>query len=124
LINQRKRAVAKKSKADQQNPTVSAGEKGSSGTAGGGVTGSETKRPARKSLAPKGKKSDPQKKTAAESNPFTGEAGEREPSDEQIRLRAYFIAERRLQLSLPGDSNDDWIEARRQLLAENDWRQP
>lgn len=41
-----------------------------------------------------------------------------EPTDEEIRIRAYFIAERRHQLSLPGDSNHDWIEARRQLIEE------
>src|SRR3954449_10663705 len=41
-----------------------------------------------------------------------------EPTDEQIRLRAYFLAERRHKLSLPGDSNHDWIEARRQLIEE------
>ncbi len=41
-----------------------------------------------------------------------------EPTDEQIRLRAYFLAERRHRLSLPGDSNHDWIEARRQLIEE------
>jgi hypothetical protein len=33
-------------------------------------------------------------------------------------MRAYFIAERRMQLSLPGDSAHDWIEARRQLIEE------
>jgi len=41
-----------------------------------------------------------------------------EPTDDQIRLRAYFLAERRHKLSLPGDSTHDWIEARRQLLEE------
>jgi hypothetical protein len=41
-----------------------------------------------------------------------------EPSDDAIRLRAYFLGERRLQLSLPGDSAHDWIEARRQLIEE------
>jgi Protein of unknown function (DUF2934) len=41
-----------------------------------------------------------------------------EPTDDEIRIRAYFIAERRHQLSLPGDSNHDWIEARRQLIEE------
>ena len=41
-----------------------------------------------------------------------------EPTDEEIRLRAYFLAERRHNLSLPGDSNHDWIEARRQLIEE------
>jgi hypothetical protein len=41
-----------------------------------------------------------------------------EPTDNEIRLRAYFIAERRSRLALPGDSNTDWLEARRQLLSE------
>ena len=43
----------------------------------------------------------------------------REPSDDEIRLRAYFIAERRLQLCLEGDSTHDWLEARRQLVEES-----
>jgi hypothetical protein len=43
----------------------------------------------------------------------------REPTDEEIRIRAYFLAERRHQLSLPGDSAHDWIEARRQLIEES-----
>lgn len=37
-------------------------------------------------------------------------------SDEEIRLRAYFIAEHRMQSGFPGDSESDWLEARRQLL--------
>ena len=41
-----------------------------------------------------------------------------EPTDDEIRLRAYFLAERRHRLSLPGDSAHDWIEARRQLIEE------
>jgi hypothetical protein len=41
-----------------------------------------------------------------------------EPSDDAIRIRAYFLGERRARLSLPGDSAHDWIEARRQLLEE------
>jgi hypothetical protein len=40
------------------------------------------------------------------------------PSDADIRLRAYFIAERRVQLALHGDPSKDWLEARRQLLEE------
>ena len=39
-------------------------------------------------------------------------------SDEAIRTRAYFIAEYRERMSLPGDAHSDWLEARRQLLAE------
>ena len=45
-----------------------------------------------------------------------------EPSDADIRLRAYFIAERRVQLALQGDPARDWIEARQQLIEE--LRQP
>ncbi|MDD5350335.1 MAG: DUF2934 domain-containing protein [Chthoniobacteraceae bacterium] len=38
------------------------------------------------------------------------------PAD--IALRAYFIAEKRQKLGLPGDSTSDWVEAERQLKAE------
>jgi hypothetical protein len=41
-----------------------------------------------------------------------------EPSDDEIRIRAYFIAERRIRLSLDGDSDQDWLEAKRQLVEE------
>lgn len=41
-----------------------------------------------------------------------------DPPDEEVRIRAYFIAERRMQLSLQGDSDHDWIEAKRQLIEE------
>jgi Protein of unknown function (DUF2934) len=41
-----------------------------------------------------------------------------EPSDEQIRVLAYFISERRRRFALPGDAESDWLEARRQLLSE------
>ena len=41
-----------------------------------------------------------------------------EPSDEAIRLRAYFISERRRRFALPGDAESDWLEAKRQLLSE------
>jgi hypothetical protein len=40
------------------------------------------------------------------------------PSNEEIQLRAYFISERRHRLGLPGDTSSDWLEARRQLVAE------
>jgi hypothetical protein len=39
-------------------------------------------------------------------------------SDEAIRLRAYFISERRRRFGLPGDADSDWLEAKRQLLFE------
>ena len=41
-----------------------------------------------------------------------------EPSDEAIRLRAYFISERRRRFALPGDADSDWLEAKRQLLSQ------
>jgi hypothetical protein len=39
-------------------------------------------------------------------------------SEETIRLRAYFISERRRRFALPGDAESDWLDAKRQLLAE------
>ena len=42
-----------------------------------------------------------------------------DPADEEIRLRAYFISERRQRLALPGDASSDWSEAKRQLLSES-----
>jgi hypothetical protein len=41
-----------------------------------------------------------------------------DPTAEQIEMRAYFISERRRRFDLPGDANSDWLEAKRQLLAE------
>jgi hypothetical protein len=72
-------------------------------------TRQRTSRPARKKspVAQKGKVSMP---AAAGSMA--------EPSDEAIRLRAYFISERRRRFALPGDAESDWLEARRQLLSE------
>ena len=64
------------------------------------------------------------KKPAPAKKPSTTSAAKRaasrpvEPTDDEIRLRAYFLAERRHRLSLPGDSAHDWIEARRQLIEE------
>jgi hypothetical protein len=42
-----------------------------------------------------------------------------EPSDEQIRLRAYFISEHRRRFALPGDADSDWREAQQQLLSKS-----
>jgi hypothetical protein len=71
---------------------------------------------------PKRKKAAPKKKAvatkAAAPKKVSSSGSRHEPSDEEIRIRAYFIAERRIQLSLQGDSAHDWIEARRQLIEE------
>ena len=40
------------------------------------------------------------------------------PLDDAIRLRAYFISERRRRFALPGNADSDWLEAKRQLLFE------
>ncbi len=81
-------------------------------SANGKMSAPETK----KRAAPAGKK----KKTIAPKKPSRKPAASRpvEPTDDEIRLRAYFLAERRHQLSLPGDSAHDWVEARRQLIKE------
>src|SRR6266481_4736414 len=42
-----------------------------------------------------------------------------EPSDEEIRLRAYFISEHRRRFALPGDADSDWHEAKQQLISES-----
>lgn len=87
------------------------------------VSAPEPKKKARTAAAP-GRK----KKTVAARKPSTKQPRDSsaksvtprpvEPTDDEIRLRAYFLAERRHRLSLPGDSNHDWIEARRQLIEE------
>ncbi|HWB61111.1 MAG TPA: DUF2934 domain-containing protein [Chthoniobacteraceae bacterium] len=66
-----------------------------------------TKKPAAKKKAAKAPAA---KKTAAPKAKFT---------HDDIALRAYFIAEKRHKAGLPGDSQHDWIEAERQLLAES-----
>jgi Protein of unknown function (DUF2934) len=57
------------------------------------------------------------KKATARKTPGAKEEKSR-VSDEAIRIRAYFISEQRERVGIPGDANSDWIEARRQLLAE------
>jgi hypothetical protein len=40
-------------------------------------------------------------------------------TQEEIALRAYFIAENRHAHGLPGDAHHDWLEAERQIMAEH-----
>jgi hypothetical protein len=70
----------------------------------------------RKSAPPRRKKSAPGQKARVTMPPGAGTTPR--PSDEEIRLRAYFISERRRRFALPGDADSDWLEARRQLLSE------
>ena len=65
------------------------------------------------------------RQTSARKSPTTAKASMpldaariTEPSEEAVRLRAYFISERRRRFALPGDTDSDWLEAKRQLLSE------
>ena len=84
----------------------------------------KTKKPAKAKAAkkPAAKKTSAKKaakKSAPKEEPKAPQAAETSgPSDAEIRLRAYFIAERRLQDQSHGDPANDWIEAREQLIAE------
>ena len=40
-------------------------------------------------------------------------------TQDDVALRAYFIAEKRQKLGLHGDAHSDWLEAERQLRAES-----
>ena len=71
---------------------------------------------ARKTSGAARQKSVTPRKTKVSMPPEAG--GLAAPSDEAIRLRAYFISERRRRFALPGDAESDWLEAKRQLLFE------
>jgi hypothetical protein len=117
--NRRQSIVARKPKIEQANPAAPASPE-TTASATNGALAAKSKAKA----ASAGKKKPPQKKKAqpaakpATSTKTSLPTKSPGPSDEEIRIRAYFIAERRLQLSLPGDSAHDWIEAKRQLIEE------
>jgi hypothetical protein len=110
-------SVPKKTKI-VQNKNQAPPEPGESST-GMKITKTPTARPTsaeRRSSGPARKKSPVARKGNISTPPEAGTpAG---ASDEQIRLRAYFISERRRRFGLPGDADSDWLEARRQLLSE------
>jgi hypothetical protein len=58
------------------------------------------------------------KAAAIKKKPAVTRAKKPSYSQEDIALRAYFIAERREAAGLAGDSHQDWIEAERQLASE------
>ena len=76
-----------------------------------------TKAAATKVSAPKKAPKTPAKKASPAALPPA-------PSYDDISLRAYFISENRMQLGLPGDSAQDWIEAERQLVEEAKSKKP
>ena len=119
-LNRRLQHVAGKSKIESGKETDPAGLDPVA-RATEGIVESKPKR--KTAPAASRKKKMPLKKKPASASKAPGAAkasrgGVSEPSDEEIRIRAYFIAERRLQLSLQGDSAHDWIEAKRQLVEE------
>jgi hypothetical protein len=113
--------VARKSNIEPEKKEVD--NAGSGPAVANGSETAEPKKKARSAAAKLKAKKPAAKKSAAapvrsSSRKAQSPSSLREPSDDEIRLRAYFLAERRLQLSLPGDSAHDWIEARRQLIEE------
>jgi len=113
--------VPKKSKTD---PVIES----SSSAASGGETPAAEAAALQKKKAPKSAKAPGRKGASKKSGAPKGgkksattrskKAGVAEPSEADIRLRAYFIAERRVQLALQGDPSRDWLEAKQQLLQE------
>ncbi len=110
--------MARKPKTTVENK---AADDGAAPSTNGKVNAPEPKKKSRAAATPAKKKKpaiakkSPAKEPAAAKSAASTRA---EPTDDEIRLRAYFLAERRHRLSLPGDSNHDWIEARRQLIEE------
>jgi Protein of unknown function (DUF2934) len=111
--------VAKKPKTAVENKPA---DEAAPPSANGKVTAPEPKKKERAATTPAKKKKPAAAKKSPAKEPATSAtkpaARPVEPTDDEIRLRAYFLAERRHQLALPGDSNHDWIEARRQLIEE------
>ena len=79
-----------------------------------GVVAKPSRRSSAKPRKPAAKKTAKGNSTKTVASPVLGA----QPTDEEIRLRAYFIAERRHRLALPGDADSDWLEAKRQLHSE------
>jgi hypothetical protein len=107
----------------KKNKIVQAEIGGGPPEAGGSPLGTKSKKAPRrpsvtqKSTAPARAKSVPARKPKVSMPPEAGPGAE--PSDEQIRMRAYFISERRRRFALSGDADSDWLEAKRQLLSES-----
>jgi hypothetical protein len=92
--------------------------------AGESPAGIEVKKASKSRRAPAARKRAPARKEAAPARkanfsmlPGAGTTAPG-PSDDEIRMRAYFISERRRRFALPGDADSDWLEAKRQLLSE------
>lgn len=113
--------MAKKSKTEPAKTNVTDMAESNSASGNGSRVAPPKKKSRSAAEKPKAKKPAAKKTAAAASrgpSKKTSPSALREPTDDEIRTRAYFLAQRRHQLSLPGDSAHDWIEARRQLIEE------
>lgn len=81
-------------------------------------TSKKSTRTARKRSSPPARKTATVAKTKKAAAPKRAKPVEFIISDEDIRQRAYFIAQHRALSGLNGDSASDWLEARRQLFDE------
>gem|GEM_PF-2715547 len=73
--------------------------------------------------SPKPRPSSPRKEKASrKSRASAAGRGGGGISDDEIRMRAYFISEDRMREGRPGTSADDWLQARRQLEKEAEER--
>jgi hypothetical protein len=111
--------VGKKSKLQSIN-----GDQANGSAAASPVTDTETVQPAKRAKTAKRATGKAASKKKAAGTAAKKPAQRRrapaafEPSDADIRLRAYFIAERRVQLALQGDPGMDWLAAKQELLEE------
>jgi hypothetical protein len=80
--------------------------------------GAAAPKPAGRARSTSAKSTSSRKKAAKPRQPKAVVAPAIDPTDEEIRIRAYFIAERRHRFDLAGDADSDWLEAKRQLLSE------
>jgi hypothetical protein len=113
--------VAKNPKPQQTNGADSAETAGAQTPAAETAVASKKRAKAAKTPSSKAaSKKTGAKSGAKKSTPRRGakKSGSYEPSDDEIRIRAYFVAERRVQLALDGDPANDWIVARQQLIEE------
>ncbi len=92
-------------------PAPSGKTRSAKASAASGKTGRKRSSAAQRKTTP----GDKPRKTLAKKKPAPAQSA---VSDDDIRLRAYFLAEERARKGVAGDSAHDWMEARRQLLAE------
>jgi len=90
----------------------------------------KTKAPAAKAAKPAVIKETLTQEPAAKSTPkpapkkAASKAVARVITRDDIALRAYYIAEKRHKHGIPGDSAQDWLEAERELIAEQKTKKP